>query len=64
MHSIHSTVFHPPLATVTVFQVHRGIKGIVKDEDGRGIKRATVSVKGIRHDILTGTTGAFCRKSM
>lgn len=31
-----------------------GIKGIVKDEDGHGIKGATVSVKGIRHHITTG----------
>lgn len=39
----------------SIFQVHRGIKGIVKDEDGNGIKGATVSVRGIRHFITTGT---------
>lgn len=37
-----------------VDQAHRGIKGIVKDVDGKGIKGARISVKGIRHDIATG----------
>lgn len=32
-----------------------GIKGIVKDEDGHGIKGAIVSVRGIKHYITTGT---------
>ncbi|XP_031441173.1 carboxypeptidase Z [Clupea harengus] len=41
--------------------VHRGIKGIVKDEDGRGIKGAIVSVKGIRHDIITAEKGDYWR---
>lgn len=35
-------------------QAHRGIKGIVKDENGLGIKDARISVKGVRHDITTG----------
>lgn len=35
-------------------QVHRGIKGVVKDTDGNGIKGATVSVRGIRKDVTTG----------
>uniref|UniRef100_A0A672Q6K1 Carboxypeptidase Z n=1 Tax=Sinocyclocheilus grahami TaxID=75366 RepID=A0A672Q6K1_SINGR len=33
--------------------VHRGIKGIVKDEHGNGIKGATISVRGMRHDITS-----------
>ncbi|XP_066537637.1 carboxypeptidase Z-like [Hoplias malabaricus] len=41
--------------------VHKGIKGIVKDEDGRGIKGATVSVKGIRHDVTTAKNGDYWR---
>lgn len=36
-------------------QVHRGIKGVVKDVDGNGLKGATVSVRGIRKDVTTGT---------
>lgn len=35
-------------------QVHRGIKGVVKDSDGNGIKGATISVRGIRKDVTTG----------
>lgn len=35
-------------------QVHRGLKGVVRDKDGNGIKGATVSVRGIRKDVTTG----------
>lgn len=35
-------------------QVHRGIKGVVKDVDGNAIKDATISVRGIRKDVTTG----------
>uniref|UniRef100_A0A8D3B069 Carboxypeptidase Z n=1 Tax=Scophthalmus maximus TaxID=52904 RepID=A0A8D3B069_SCOMX len=41
--------------------VHRGIKGVVKDVDGNGLKGATVSVRGIRKDVTTAEDGDYWR---
>ncbi|KAJ3585447.1 hypothetical protein NHX12_014166 [Muraenolepis orangiensis] len=40
---------------------HRGIKGLVTDEEGQGLRGARVSVRGLRHDVTTAEQGDYWR---
>ncbi|XP_055503029.1 carboxypeptidase N catalytic chain [Leucoraja erinacea] len=42
-------------------EVHKGIKGMVLDENNNGIPEAVISVSGINHDVTTGTGGDYFR---
>eukprot|EP00062_Callorhinchus_milii_P019835 gi/632974796/ref/XP_007903875.1/ PREDICTED: carboxypeptidase N catalytic chain isoform X2 [Callorhinchus milii] len=42
-------------------QVHRGIKGMILDENGNGIDEAVISVDGINHDMTSGLSGDYFR---
>ena len=45
-----------------LWQVHKGIKGQVRDaETGEGIVGATVTVVGVRHDVVSVEGGEYWR---
>ncbi|KAM3914084.1 carboxypeptidase N catalytic chain isoform 1-T1 [Leptodactylus fuscus] len=42
-------------------QVHKGIKGMVTDENNNGIANAVISVGGINHNVFSGEGGDYFR---
>ncbi|XP_006001883.2 carboxypeptidase N catalytic chain [Latimeria chalumnae] len=42
-------------------EIHKGIKGMVFDENNNGIKNAVIAVAGINHDITSGEGGDYFR---
>lgn len=49
---------------ISLSKVHRGIKGVVTDEQGIPIANATISVSGINHGVKTGTSHALFFKGL
>ncbi|XP_060643667.2 adipocyte enhancer-binding protein 1 [Anolis sagrei] len=42
-------------------QIHRGIKGVVTDQEGDAIANASISVVGVNHDVKTASGGDYWR---
>lgn len=42
------------LFSISVVQIHQGIKGLVSDENNNKLAGAVISVEGIGHDVTTG----------
>ena len=42
-------------------EIHKGVKGFVKDQNGKGIEGAKIRVAGIAHDVKTAKAGDYWR---
>uniref|UniRef100_A0A8C4QTQ3 Carboxypeptidase E n=1 Tax=Eptatretus burgeri TaxID=7764 RepID=A0A8C4QTQ3_EPTBU len=42
-------------------QVHRGVKGVIRDENGNGYPNGIISIHGINHDVTSGNEGDYFR---
>lgn len=44
-----------------IIEIHRGIYGLVTDQNGQALANATIHVKGIDHNVTSASTGDYWR---